>query len=74
MIDFASYAFQSHAAAYAYVGYQTAWLKHYPVEYMAALLNSFMGSMGKVSQYVMECRKMNIQVLPRILMKVKALL
>lgn len=66
MIDFASYAFnKSHAAAYAYVGYQTAWLKYYyPVEYMAALLNSFMGSMGKVSQYVMECRKMNIQVLP----------
>ncbi len=65
MIDFASYAFnKSHAAAYAYVGYQTAWLKYYyPVEYMAALLNSFMGSLGKVSQYVMECRKMRIQVL-----------
>ena len=66
MMDFASYAFnKSHAAAYAYVGYQTAWLKYYyPVEFMAALLNSFMGSLGKVSQYVMECRKMGIKVLP----------
>ncbi|MGI6084137.1 MAG: DNA polymerase III subunit alpha [Acetivibrionales bacterium] len=66
MMDFASYAFnKSHAAAYAYVGYQTAWLKYYyPVEFMAAILNSFMGSLGKVSQYVMECRKMNIKVLP----------
>lgn len=65
MMDFASYAFnKSHAAAYAYVGYQTAWLKyHYRVEFMAALLNSYMGSMGKVSQYVMECRKMGIKVL-----------
>ena len=65
MMDFASYAFnKSHAAAYAYVGFQTAWLKyHYPVEFMAALLNSFMGSLGKVSQYVLECRKMGIQVL-----------
>ncbi|HHY64153.1 MAG TPA: DNA polymerase III subunit alpha, partial [Clostridiaceae bacterium] len=52
MMDFASYAFnKSHAAAYAYVGYQTAWLKYYyPVEFMAALLNSFMCSLGKVSQ------------------------
>jgi len=66
MIDFASYAFnKSHAAAYAYVGYQTAWLKyHYPVEFMAALINSYMGSLSKVSQYVMECRKMGIKVLP----------
>jgi DNA polymerase-3 subunit alpha len=65
MMDFASYAFnKSHAAAYAYVGFQTAWLKyHYPVEFMAALLNSFMGSLGKVSQYVLECRKMGIKVL-----------
>ncbi len=65
MMDFASYAFnKSHAAAYAYVGYQTAWLKYYyPVEFMAALLNSFMGSMGKVSQYVMDCRKMGIDVM-----------
>ncbi len=66
MMDFASYAFnKSHAAAYAYVGYQTAWLKyHYPVEFMAALLNSFMGSLSKVSQYVLECKKMGIKVLP----------
>ncbi|NMA67320.1 MAG: DNA polymerase III subunit alpha [Clostridiaceae bacterium] len=66
MMDFASYAFnKSHAAAYAYVGYQTAWLKyHYPVEFMAALINSYMGSLSKVSQYVMECRKMGIKVLP----------
>ncbi len=66
MMDFASYAFnKSHAAAYAYVGYQTAWLKYYyPVEFMAALINSYMGSLGKVSQYVMECRKMGIKVLP----------
>lgn len=65
MMDFASYAFnKSHAAAYAYVGYQTAWLKcHYPVEFMAALLNSFVGSLGKVSQYVLECKKMGIEVL-----------
>lgn len=66
MMDFASYAFnKSHAAAYAYVGYQTAWLKyHYPVEFMAALINSFIGSLGKVSQYVLECKKMGIKVLP----------
>ncbi|MCX8130050.1 MAG: DNA polymerase III subunit alpha [Clostridia bacterium] len=66
MMDFASYAFnKSHAAAYAVVGYQTAWLKcYYPVEFMAALLNSFLGSSDKVSQYVHECRQMNIEVLP----------
>lgn len=66
MMDFASYAFnKSHAAAYAVVGYQTAWLKYYyPVEFMAALLNSFLGSSEKVSQYVHECRAMHIDVLP----------
>lgn len=66
MMDFASYAFnKSHAAAYAVVGYQTAWLKtHYPVAFMAALMNSFVGSLGKVSEYVMECRRMNIRILP----------
>lgn len=65
MEDFASYAFnKSHAAAYAYVGYQTAWLKcHYPVEYMAALLNSFVGNLNKISQYVRECKRMGIEVL-----------
>lgn len=66
MMDFASYAFnKSHAAAYAVIGYQTAWLKrYYPVEFMAALLNSFLGSSEKVSQYVHECRNMAIEVLP----------
>jgi DNA polymerase-3 subunit alpha len=66
MSDFASYAFnKSHAAAYAVVGYQTAWLKrYYPVEFMAALLNSFLGSPEKISRYVFECRKMGIKVLP----------
>lgn len=66
MMDFASYAFnKSHAAAYAMIGYQTAWLKcYYPVEFMAALLNSFLGSSEKVSQYVHECSVMHIKVLP----------
>jgi len=66
MIDFASYAFnKSHAAAYAVIAYQTAYLKrYYPVEFMAALLNSFIGSSDKISQYVMECRSMGISVLP----------
>jgi DNA polymerase-3 subunit alpha len=66
MMDFASYAFnKSHAAAYAVVGYQTAWLKrHYPVEFMAAMLNSFLGSPGKISQYVLECKRNSISVLP----------
>jgi len=66
MMDFASYAFnKSHAAAYAVVAYQTAWLKHYyPVEFMAASLNSFLGSSEKISQYVLECKKMGIDVLP----------
>ncbi len=66
MIDFASYAFnKSHAAAYAVVAYQTAWLKHYyPVEFMAATLNSFLGSAERVSHYVHECKKMGIDVLP----------
>jgi DNA polymerase-3 subunit alpha len=66
MMDFASYAFnKSHAAAYAVIAYQTAYLKHYyPVEFMAASLNSFMGSSDKISQYVMDCRAMGIEVLP----------
>ncbi len=66
MMDFASYAFnKSHAAAYAVVAYQTAWLKHYyPVEFLAASLNSFLGSSDKVSQYVNECKTLNIKVLP----------
>jgi len=66
MMDFASYAFnKSHAAAYAVVAYQTAWLKYYyPVEFMAALLNSFLGYAERVSHYVLECRQMGIDVLP----------
>ncbi len=66
MIDFASYAFnKSHAAAYAVVAYQTAWLKrYYPVEFMASLLNSFLGNSDKVSVYIHECRKTGIDVLP----------
>jgi DNA polymerase III subunit alpha len=66
MMDFASYAFnKSHAAAYAVVGYQTAYLKkHYPVEFMCALLTSVMGSNEKVAFYIHACRKMGIDVLP----------
>lgn len=66
MVDFASYAFnKSHAAAYAVVAYQTAWLKRYfPVEFMTALLNSFLGNNEKISSYIHECRTMNIEVLP----------
>ncbi|AGC68480.1 DNA polymerase III subunit alpha [Thermoclostridium stercorarium subsp. stercorarium DSM 8532] len=66
MMDFASYAFnKSHAAGYAIIAFQTAYLKHYyPVEFMAALLNSFLGSPNKISQYVLECKRMGIQVLP----------
>ncbi|MHB8066101.1 MAG: DNA polymerase III subunit alpha, partial [Ruminiclostridium sp.] len=66
MMDFASYAFnKSHAAAYAVVAYQTAWLKfYYPTEFLAASLNSFLGSSDKVSMYVNECKVLNIKVLP----------
>ena len=66
MIDFASYAFnKAHAACYAVVGYETAWLKtYYPVEFMAALLNSFMDRTDKIAQYIEECRQMNIKILP----------
>jgi len=65
MMDFASYAFnKSHAAAYAVIAYQTAWLKYYyPTELMAALLNSFLGSTDKISRYVNECKTMGIEVL-----------
>ena len=66
MTDFAKYAFnKSHAACYAVVGYQTAWLKyHYPVEFMAALMTSVMDNTTKVSGYIDECKKMGIQLLP----------
>lgn len=64
--DFASYAFnKAHAAAYALVAYQTAYLKcHYPREYMAALLSSVLGSTGKVAEYMEECRRLGLSVLP----------
>ncbi len=66
MTDFAKYAFnKSHAAAYAVVAYQTAWLKcHYPLEFMAALLTSVAGNTRKVIDYIGNCRQMGIAVLP----------
>ncbi len=66
MTDFAKYAFnKSHAAAYAVVSYQTAYLKcYYPVEFMAALLTSVMDNAGKVSEYIFTCRQMGIKILP----------
>ncbi len=66
MISFASYAFnKAHAAAYAYVAYQTAWLKcHYPCEFFASLLTSFLDNTGKVAQYINECSKLGIKILP----------
>ncbi len=66
MIDFAKYAFnKSHAAAYAVVAYQTAYLKYYyPVEFMAALMTSVIENPSKVAEYVYACRHMDIQILP----------
>ena len=66
MMDFAKYAFnKSHAACYAVVSYQTAYLKYYyPVEFMAALLTSVIDFPTKVSEYIMACRSMNIEILP----------
>jgi len=66
MIDFAKYAFnKSHAAAYAVVSYQTAWLKYYyPVEFMAALMTSVIDNTGKVSEYIYACKQMGIKILP----------
>lgn len=66
MIDFAKYAFnKSHAAAYAIVSFQTAWLKYYyPVEFMAALMTSVLDNPGKVSEYILVCRQMGIEILP----------
>ena len=66
MIDFAKYAFnKSHAAAYAVVSYQTAYLKYYhPVEFMAALMTSVIDNPGKVAEYIYTCRQMGIQILP----------
>ncbi len=65
MTDFAKYAFnKSHAACYAVVAYQTAWLKYYyPVEFMAALLTSVINNAGKVAEYILVCRNMGIKIL-----------
>lgn len=66
MMDFAKYAFnKSHAACYAVVSYQTAYLKYYyPVEFMAALMTSVIDNSGKVAEYIMVCRSMGISILP----------
>jgi DNA polymerase-3 subunit alpha len=66
ILDFASYAFnKAHAVSYAIVSYRTAWMKrHWPREYMAALLTSVLDSTGKVAEYIAECRAMDIQLLP----------
>ena len=65
MAEFAKYAFnKSHAAAYAVVSYQTAYLKaHYPAEFMAATMNSFLGNLDKVPEYIAECKLSGIEVL-----------
>ena len=66
MEGFASYAFnKSHAAAYAFISYQTAYLKcHYPKEFMAALLTSVLDDSNKIANYMAECTRLNIKVLP----------
>ena len=66
MTDFAKYAFnKSHAAAYALVAYQTAYLKYYyPVEFMAALMTSVIDNPPKVAEYILTCRQMGIAILP----------
>ncbi len=65
MTDFAKYAFnKSHAAAYAVVAYQTAYLKYYyPMEYMASLMSSVMDHVSKISEYIYTCRQMGLEVL-----------
>ncbi len=66
MAAFASYAFnKAHAAAYAYVAYQTAWLKcYYPKEFLAATLTSFLDNTDKVTEYISECKRISIEVAP----------
>ena len=66
MIDFARYAFnKSHAACYAVVTYQTAWLKYYyPTEFMAAILTSVIDFPAKVAGYILTCRSLGIRILP----------
>ncbi|MEW6203146.1 MAG: DNA polymerase III subunit alpha, partial [bacterium] len=65
MAEFAGYGFnKSHSAAYAYLAYQTAYLKaNYPVEFMAALLTSLKGDTAKIAKYIDDCRQMNIEVM-----------
>ncbi|MDF2891851.1 MAG: polymerase subunit alpha [Clostridia bacterium] len=66
LAEFAKYGFnKSHAAAYAIIAYQTAWLKYYyPVEFTAALITSVMGSSGKVAEYIMHSKNLHIEILP----------
>lgn len=66
MVEFAKYAFpKAHSVAYAALAYETAYLKlHYPVEFMAALISSIMGSSGTVSLYIRECKRLGIEILP----------
>ena len=65
MAEFAKYAFnKSHAACYAVVAYRTAYLKaYYPAEFMAATLNSFLGNLDKIPQYIDECKKLGVEIL-----------
>ena len=65
MAEFAKYAFnKSHAACYAVVAYRTGYLKtYYPAEFMASMLNSFLGNLDKIPQYIDECRRLNIEIL-----------
>ena len=65
MAEFAKYAFnKSHAAAYAVLSYQTAYLKtYYPAEFMAAMLNSFLGNLDKIPAYIDECKRLHIEIL-----------
>lgn len=66
MVEFAKYAFpKAHSVAYAALAYETAYLKHYyPVEFMAALISSIMGSSNTVSLYIRECKRLGIEILP----------
>ena len=65
MAEFSKYSFnKSHAACYAVVAYRTAYLKaYYPAEFMAATLNSFLGNLDKIPQYIDECKKLGIEIL-----------
>jgi len=66
IMDFAGYAFpKAHAVAYAFIGYQTAWLKvHYKAEFMAALMTSVIDWTSKIAEYIGECKKIGIKILP----------